>query len=306
MEEKVRIAVLLGGLSSERDVSLRSGRAVLAALQRKGYEAYAIDVGENVAEQLTKDRPDIAFNVLHGKFGEDGTIQGLLELLRIPYTGSGVLASAMAMDKVVSKRVFEREGIPVAAHSVVSFADFDRVVASSCSFVYPLIVKPRAEGSSVGVSLVKEPGHLATALEAALFYDNDVLMEQYIRGREVQIGVLERDVLGAIEVRPSNEFYDYEAKYTTGKTQYIPAPDLPSGAYETMASYSLRALDALGCEGGVRIDFILSDEGKPFILEVNTLPGMTELSLLPKIAAQAGIGFDDLVERILLGARLKL
>jgi D-alanine-D-alanine ligase len=174
------------------------------------------------------------------------------------------------------------------------------------TYSLPVIVKPRAEGSSVGITLVKEHAQIPAALDAAFAYDDAVLVEAYIRGREIQIGVLERQVLGAIEVRPSNEFYDYEAKYTAGKTEYIVNPDLPPAVLETMATYALRAVEAFDCEGAVRVDFILDEHNVPYILEINTLPGMTELSLFPKIAAQAGISFDELVETLLLGARLKL
>lgn len=306
MESEIRVAVLMGGLSSEREVSLRTGAAIEGALRRKGFKTLPIDVNEDVAEVLGRERPDVAFNALHGKFGEDGTMQGILEYLRIPYTGSGVLASAMAMDKVVSKRLFLEEAIPVAPYAVIQSSALQDAIKRAQSFSLPVIVKPRAEGSSVGVSLVRSHDELPAALDAAFAFDDAVLVESFIKGREIQIGVLERTVLGAIEVKTSNAFYDYEAKYTAGKTQYIPSPDLPSGVLEKMAEYSLRAVEAFGCEGAVRVDFILDEQNVPYVLEINTLPGMTELSLFPKIAAQAGIAFDDLVETLLLGARLKL
>lgn len=306
MESEIRVAVLMGGLSSEREVSLRTGAAIEAALRRKGYRTLAIDVREDVAEVLMRERPDVAFNGLHGKFGEDGAMQGILEYLRIPYTGSGVLASGLAMDKVLSKRLFLDEAIPVAPYAVIQSSALQDALKRAESFSLPVIVKPRAEGSSVGVTLVRSHAELAGALDAAFAYDDAVLVESFIRGREIQIGVLEGRVLGAIEVKTKNAFYDYEAKYTAGKTDYIAAPDLPADALEKMAAYSLRSYEAFGCEGAVRVDFILDEAGVPYILEVNTLPGMTELSLFPKIAAQAGIAFDDLVETLLLGARLKL
>jgi D-alanine-D-alanine ligase len=296
----------MGGVSSEREVSLRTGKAIEAALRRKGYEVTPVDVGEDIAAVLQKLKPEVVFNALHGKFGEDGTIQGLLELMHIPYTGSGVLASALAMDKVLSKRIFIEEAIPVAPYAVIQSSALDDALKRVQSFALPVVVKPRAEGSSVGVSLVKTHADLPAALDGAFAYDDAVLVEAYIKGREIQIGVLERQVLGAIEVKTVNEFYDYEAKYTAGKTQYIVSPDMPSEALEKMAMYSLRAVEAFGCEGAVRVDFILDEKHVPYILEVNTLPGMTELSLFPKIAASAGIAFDDLVETLLLGARLKL
>lgn len=306
MESEIRVAVLMGGLSSEREVSLRTGAAIEGALRRKGFKTLPIDVQEDVAEVLGRERPDVAFNALHGKFGEDGAMQGILEYLRIPYTGSGVLASAMAMDKVVSKRLFLEEAIPVAPYAVIQSSALQDAIKRAQGFSLPVIVKPRAEGSSVGVSLVRDHGELPAALDAAFAYDDAVLIESFIKGREIQIGVLERSVLGAIEVKTSNPFYDYEAKYTAGKTQYIASPDLQGGVLEKMAEFSLRAVEAFGCEGAVRVDFILDEQNVPYILEINTLPGMTELSLFPKIAAQAGIAFDDLVETLLLGARLKL
>ena len=306
MENDIRVAVPMGGLSSEREVSLRTGKAIEGALRRKGYAPMPIDVKEDIAAVLLREKPDVVFNALHGKFGEDGTIQGLLELQRIPYTGSGVLASALAMDKVLSKRIFIEEALPVAPYAVIQSAALEDTLKRTHTFSLPVVVKPRAEGSSVGVSLVKTHEELPAALDAAFAYDDAVLVESYIRGREIQLGVLERQVLGAIEVKTSNAFYDYEAKYTAGKTQYIVAPDLPSEALEKMAMYSLRAVEAFGCEGAVRVDFILDEKNVPYVLEVNTLPGMTELSLFPKIAAHAGIPFDDLVETLLLGARLKL
>ncbi len=306
MDNEICVGVLMGGLSSEREVSLRSGAAVKAALERRGYRTVAIDVQEDIAEVLHREKPDVAFVALHGRFGEDGAIQGLLEVLRIPYTGSGVAASAVAMDKLLSKRLFMQEAIPVAPYHVVRFNELEEAAGLRPSFGFPVVVKPRAEGSSVGVSLVRSQEQMASALESAFHYDSTVLIEKFVGGREIHIGVLERHVLGAVEVRTANEFYDYEAKYTAGKTQYTIAPDLPDGAFEQMASYAVRALEAFGCEGAARVDFILADDGVPFVLEINTLPGMTELSLLPKTAEQAGMSFDDLVENILLGARLKL
>ncbi len=300
------VAVLLGGPSSEREVSLRSGAAVAGALRKLGYRVTELDVGEDIAERLDAARPDVAFIALHGKYGEDGTIQGLLELKRIPYTGSGVLSSALAMDKVHSKRVFEREDAPVAPWKLVRWDAIDAAAEQVRTLGYPVVVKPRAEGSSVGVSLVKSEPELRTALDAAFEWDGDALVEAYIKGREIQIALLDDRVLGSIEVIPSNEFYDYEAKYTAGKTTYVPSPELPAGAYERMAGISQKVTAALGCEGAVRVDFILAADGTPYLLEVNTLPGMTELSLMPKIAASAGIPFEQLVENLVAGARLKL
>jgi D-alanine-D-alanine ligase len=287
----LKMGVLLGGLSSERDVSLRTGAAVVKALQSKGYDVRAIDVGRDVAVQLTKDPVDVAFIALHGRYGEDGCIQGLLESLFIPYTGSGVLSSAAAMDKVFTKRIFKQEGIPIADHVVL--AKGATVAAADLPFGFPCVVKPSREGSSVGVTIVHDASELAPALAEASKHAGEVLIERYVKGREINVAVLEGKALGAIEIRSSREFYDYTAKYTPGMTQYLyPAP-LPPDLYATVCEVGAAAHRALGCEGASRADLIITDTDM-IVLEVNTLPGMTETSLLPKIAAGQGIDFPSL------------
>ncbi len=297
-----RIGVLLGGLSSEREVSLRTGNAVVTALAGKGYDVRAIDVGKDVATVLSQEPIDVAFIALHGQYGEDGCIQGLLESMFIPYTGSGVLASAAAMDKVFTKRVFHYENIPIADHVV--FKKGESVAVDRVPFGLPCVVKPSREGSSVGVSIVKDEGELDAAVALARRHAGDVLVEQYVRGREINVAVLFGEPLGAIEIRPSREFYDYVAKYTPGMTQYLyPAP-LPPDVYHQVLAMGARAHAALGCDGASRVDLIVTEAGM-IVLEVNTLPGMTATSLLPKIAAGQGLDFPSLCERLLLGASLK-
>jgi len=296
---KKKIGVLLGGMSSERDVSLASGAAILKALQGKGYDAVAIDVGRDVAEQLHHARIEVAFNGLHGKFGEDGAIQGLLEVLGIPYTGSGVLASAMGMDKIVSKAVFKAYGLNVGPYRVFSRSDRDLLGRARTEIGFPLVVKPSGEGSSVGVSVVQDQGGFDAAVELAFSYDREILVERYIRGREVQVGILGPRALGAIEIVPKDVFYSYKAKYETGGSEHFFPARVPEAVYQRTLDAGMTAHRALGCRGYSRVDFIIDQDGVPFILEVNTLPGMTATSLLPEIAQGAGIPFPDLVEEIL-------
>jgi len=297
-----RIGVLLGGLSSEREISLKTGGAIVRALQGRGYDVRAIDVGRDLASRLAADPIDIAFVALHGRWGEDGSIQGLLESMFIPYTGSGVLASAVAMDKVFTKRVFMAEDIPVADH--VAFDPDEPVTLADVPFGLPCVVKPSREGSSVGVSVVKTEAEFGPAVDEARRHAGVVLVEKFVKGREVNVAVLFGRPLGAIEIRSSREFYDYTAKYTPGLTEYLyPAP-LPPDVYEMVLQMGARAHKALGCDGATRADLIVTD-GSMIVLEVNTLPGMTETSLLPKIAAGQGIDFAALCERLLCGASLK-
>lgn len=298
-----RIGVLMGGLSAERDVSLRSGEAIARALSSLGYDVHAIDVGRDVAQRLASERIDVAFVTLHGRWGEDGCIQGLLESLFIPYTGSGVLASAAAMDKVFSKRLMQVEGIPVADFFIASPTAPPQ--ASDVPFGLPCVVKPSREGSSVGVHVVRDASQLAPAVADAARYAGVVLVERFVKGREVNVAVLDGAPLGAIEIEPTREFYDYTAKYTPGLTRYHLPARIPADVHDRALDVAARAYAAHGCEGAARIDLIVPDDGEMIVLEANTLPGMTETSLLPKIAAARGIDFAALCERILLGASLK-
>lgn len=300
-----RIGVLMGGLSAEREVSLKSGAAVQQALLDQGYEAVAIDVGRDLAGVLVSERIEAAFIALHGRYGEDGCVQGLLELMRIPYTGSGVLASALAMHKLYSKQAFAAGGILTAPFR--PFRRGEQVRLAGLPFGLPLVVKPVQEGSSVGVSIVKEESELATALELAFRHDDEILVEQFVKGQEVQVGILDDLPVGAIEIVPLKEFYDYEAKYTDGMAEHIFPARLEAALYEKAQRIGLAAHRALGCSGYSRVDLLVTAGGECYVLEVNTLPGMTALSLLPEIAAKgAGLSFEALVERIIESAALKI
>ncbi|MFZ5471947.1 MAG: D-alanine--D-alanine ligase [Myxococcota bacterium] len=302
----MRVGVLLGGLSVEREVSQRTGAAVAGALRSRGYDVVEIDVQKDLAARLAAEKVQVAFIALHGRFGEDGCVQGLLEAMFIPYTGSGVLASAVGMEKVFSKQIFLGHGIPTPAYQAFRDAKSALAAADSLPFPFPVVVKPSREGSSVGVHVCKTREAYAAAVEDAAKYAGVLMVEQYVKGREVQGAVLDDEALGAIEIVPANEFYDYDAKYKTGSgTRYLfPAP-LPPEQYARVNEVCLAAHRALGCSGATRSDLIVTEKGEVFILEVNTLPGMTATSLLPKIAAGRGIEFAELCERLLLGASLK-
>jgi len=319
-----KIGVLMGGTSTEREVSLRSGTAIYNALKGHGYNVAAIDVGPDICDALKREGVEFVFLALHGGHGENGAIQGLLEVLGIPYAGSGVLSSALAMDKEVSKKIFSYHNIPVPPFIVVKRPTFNtpsltlpprgggqgwggdselRIPNSELriDFVLPWVVKPAAEGSSVGVSIVKNEGQFRSSFEKALSFGERVIIEKFIDGKEVHIGILNNRVLGGVEVRPSLEFYSYEAKYTAGLTDYILPPAIDSKVYEKAKEIGLSAHIALGCRGATRIDLRIDLAGNPYVLEVNTIPGMTETSLLPKIAKHAGLDFPDLIEEILRG-----
>jgi D-alanine-D-alanine ligase len=301
---KKRIGVLMGGLSTEREVSLRTGNACADALESRGYVVTRIDVQKDVAARLAEAGIEVAFNALHGRWGEDGCIQGLLESMFIPYTGSGVLASAAGMDKVFSKQVFVAHGIKTPPYVTYgSLAAFDH--APELPFELPAVVKPSGEGSSVGVRIVKTAEELREAVVEASRLKGLILVEKHVQGREIQAAVLDDEALGAIEIVPANEFYDYEAKYVVGTTRYLfPAP-IPEPQYRAVCEAALAAHRALGCAGATRSDLILEADGTGWLLEINTLPGMTAASLLPKIAAGRGIDFASLCERLLMGASLK-
>ncbi|MBX3455779.1 D-alanine--D-alanine ligase [Ferrovibrio sp.] len=292
---KLHVAVLMGGWSSEREVSLTSGRACAKALAEEGYKVTPIDVGRDLAEQLSALKPDVAFNALHGPYGEDGCVQGLLEMLGIPYTHSGVLASALAMSKPMAKAVWAGHGLPMAEGKVVHRSAF----AAGPVIAHPYVIKPLNEGSSVGVHIVMAGDNYQPQDDAAWRFGETVLVERYIPGREIQVAVMGAQVLGAIEIRAHGRFYDYEAKYTDGKaTHLMPAP-IHKDAYEQVCALALEAHLALGCRGVTRSDWRYDDtEGEPgrfYLLEINTQPGMTPLSLVPEIAAHNGISFGQLV-----------
>ena len=294
-----RIGVLMGGSSAEREVSLRSGRAVEAALRAQGLEVEGIDVGSDIVEKLRAKKVAIAFIALHGRGGEDGTIQGLLEIMGIPYTGSGVLASALAMNKLYSKQLFAFHGLLTPPYRVWQRGDEASASSSSLDFGLPAVIKPLQEGSTIGVSIVREENELGPACERAFQFGPSILIEEYIAGREITVGILGEEALPPIEVVPLSGFYDYRAKYSTGMTEYrVPAP-LPGDLLDRIQEAGIMAHRALGCAGFSRVDMRLDGGGNPFVLEVNTVPGMTETSLLPKAAAAAGYDFAALTRRIL-------
>ncbi|HRI53817.1 MAG TPA: D-alanine--D-alanine ligase [Pseudomonadota bacterium] len=300
--QKRRIGVIMGGPSAEREVSLISGRRVVEALLGRGYDAVAIDwtgADSNLWSELRRERVEVAFIALHGTLGEDGCVQGLLECCAIPYTGSSVLASALAMDKVASRRVFDQECIESPRWSVHrGAADVQRIG-------FPLVVKPSREGSSIGVSIVHSQEYLDAALSTARRLHGVVLVEEYVRGREIEVAVLDGEVLGEVEIQPLTEFYDYAAKYQRNDTKYlVPAP-LSAVERQLVHDLGRRAHAALGCSGVTRTDLLLTASGRAVCLEVDTLPGLTERSLVPKIAEQCGMAFPELCERILASAALK-
>jgi len=298
---KKKTAVLLGGKSSEREVSLKSGTAVYNALKARKYNVVAIDAGDDLCAALKKEKIELAFIALHGGHGENGAVQGLLEIMKIPYTGSGVLSSAVAMDKEASKKIFHYHGIPMPPFIILNS---DRILNQgrrrpAPAFAMPWVVKPAAEGSSVGVEIVKTRPQFVAALKQAFSYGDRVIVEKYIAGQEVQIGILNNKPLGGVEVKPSLEFYNYEAKYTAGLTEYIFPPRLDRKTAGKAEEIALAAHKALGCKGATRVDLIIDAGKNPYVLEVNTIPGMTETSLLPKIAKNAGLEFPDLLEELL-------
>jgi len=307
---KNKVGVLLGGTSAEREVSLRSGKAVCKALRSLGYPVVAVDAKGDFGAVLKKQKIGRVFIALHGGHGENGAVQGMLEIMGISYTGSGVLASALAMDKVASKKIFLYHKIPVPPFSIATGNEFKVMSKSSNSALIarhsllgklrlPVVVKPATEGSSVGVEIVRNAKALRTALDTAFRFGQTVLIEKYIKGKEVQIAILDDAVLGGVEVRPSREFYSYEAKYTAGLTQYIFPPELDRRTAKKAEAAALAAHRALGCSGATRVDLIIDSRNNPYVLEVNTIPGMTETSLLPKIARNAGLEFPELIQRIL-------
>ncbi|HYA46701.1 MAG TPA: D-alanine--D-alanine ligase [Burkholderiales bacterium] len=296
-----KVAVLMGGRSAERAVSLKSGERVLAALKAKNIDARAFDPKERGIDALMAERFDRAFIALHGRYGEDGSIQGVLELLGIPYTGSGVLGSALAMDKWRTKLVWQACGVPTPRSELLTKAsDF---AAVSKRLGLPLMVKPAKEGSSIGMTKLKRASDFAEAYALAANYDGIVIAESYVEGTELTAGVLDNEALPLIRLETPREFYDYEAKYAAADTRYIVPCGLPPDAERAIQDESLRAFRVLGCSGWGRVDLMLDRSGKPYFLEVNTSPGMTDHSLVPMAARHAGISFEDLCVRILGLAR---
>ncbi len=327
----MKVAVLMGGRSSEREISLRTGQGVAQALRNLGHDVTSVDAangavlaaGKEEAAAPTRDavlklplsamltavqsaaiqESDMVFIALHGTYGEDGMIQAALELAGKTYTGSGVLASAIAMDKAMSKRVFEREAIPTPHWVVLESGVQGRSIDTSLLGGYPLIVKPNAEGSTVGLTIVKHATELDAALEKAGRHDHQILVEQYIEGRELTVAVIGEEAYPIVEIKPKSGVYDYEAKYTKGKTDYVcPAP-LEKELGRLVRELDVECAAVLGCRGVVRVDFRLAEDDEPYVLEVNTVPGMTPTSLVPMAALAKGLTYDQLVGRIVDIAR---
>jgi len=304
--KKKKVAVMMGGLSREREISIKTGKAILKALTEKRYTVTAIDVREDIGEKLVKGKIECAFLALHGRFGEDGTIQGMLELMRIPYTGSDVLSSALAMHKIMAKKFFLCEKIPTPRFEVFQREEIKKGLQRKISLPLPVVVKPAREGSTIGISIVRKEEELIPAFKKAMEYDEEILIEEFMKGKEITVGILEDIPLPMIEIIPKSGFYDFHSKYTKGETQYILPARISREKYLYAQEISLKAFQTLGCSGVARVDLMTDENENPFVIDVNTMPGMTETSLLPKAASYAGIPFEDLVERILLKASLKI
>lgn len=323
----MKVALLMGGRSAEREISLRTGRGVAQALRNLGHEVTAVDAANGrllpagdeeraalpaaeiehlpvsatsaLAQASAINQADVVFLALHGGAGEDGTIQALLDLAGKPYTGSGVLASALAMDKAMSKQLFEHAGIPTPKWRLLSAGEAPGEIDAAALGGYPLIVKPNAEGSTVGLTVVTEPDDLPAAIEEAARHDANVLVEQFIPGRELTVALLGDEVLPIVEICPKSGHYDYEAKYTAGRSEYFCPADLPEPLARRVQQLGLRAAQVLGCRGVSRVDFRLDPGNDPYCLEVNTIPGMTPTSLVPMAAKARGMSYDALVGRML-------
>ncbi len=297
-----KVGVFMGGVSAERDVSLRTGAAAAESLRRLGCDVREIDLREDWLAAVRGAGVDVAFLALHGRFGEDGCIQAACELARLPYTGSGVAASAIAMSKMLGKRVAASAGVPCPPDVV--FEGADRIGARPPDFGFPLVVKPDREGSTVGITIVRGPDRWDAALAEAAIHDGRILAEGFVPGREITVGILNGRVLPAIEIVPKSGFYDYRSKYTAGSTEYVIPVPMDRDVLLRAAEYTRRAARAMGLRGAARLDYRVDPAGNVFFLEANTIPGMTATSLLPKAAKFDGIPFDELVAAILSDAGL--
>jgi D-alanine-D-alanine ligase len=300
-----RVAVLKGGRSLERQVSLRSGARVEDALERLGHEVVALDVGQDLIERLRDISPDVAFIAMHGRDGEDGTVQELLEILDIPYTGSGVLACVRATDKVLAKHLMIEAGIPTPdffAFSETAFRELgaaDALPAIEERLDFPIVVKPSSQGSALGIKFARNAAEVPAALVAAFSYDSRVVLERHVDGRDLAVSILDGEALPVVEAVPlGDEFYDFEARYEIGRTEFVCPADLPDGVTEQAQELALRTYRLLGCSAFGRVDLMFGADGELTVLEANPIPGLTETSLLPQAAEAAGISFDELVGRI--------
>jgi len=295
----MKIGVLYGGWSREKEVSIRSGKNVASALRKKGYDVVEIDVDRDLPIKLKDNKVEFAYIMLHGSPGEDGTIQGLLEIMGIGYTGSGVKASACAIDKITSKKIFLASGVNTPRFLVPegNLQKFTQTIPRKLGF--PVVVKPRFEGSSIGISIIKSPDKLLPTIKETMDKFGDVLLEEYIEGKDITVGIVGDRALPILELVPKNEFYDYEAKYTKGKTEFIIPARLDDDLTKIVKPLALKAYNAIECADFGRVDMRVR-ENEPYVLEVNTIPGMTEISDLPAQAKADGISYEDLVEKILL------
>jgi D-alanine-D-alanine ligase len=296
--KKNRIGVLYGGQSAEREISLKSGRAVLKALLEAGADAVGIDAGPDVAFQIKKKKITFAYITLHGPLGEDGTMQGLLEVMGIPYCGCGVLASAVAMDKIATKRMLDSEKLPTPRWQVLSRGEpLPKNLRPSKD--NKIVIKPATQGSAIGISIVEKKKDLAAAFAAAFRYDSRVVVEQYIAGTEITIGILGDQALPVVEIVPHGKFYDYASKYRPGQSTHLIPPRLPRPVIGKVQKLALDVFRVLGCRAMARIDMIVDKHNRPWILEANTLPGMTETSLFPEAARAVGISFSGLILKVI-------
>jgi D-alanine-D-alanine ligase len=305
-ETTMRVGVLMGGWGEEREISLKTGAAVVKALKEKGHDVIAIDTSTYIDVALREAEVEVAFLALHGRMGEDGKIQGLLEVMGIPYTGSGVMASSLAMNKPVAKRLFRQANLMTATGYSVRSEELEACDAQHVDLGFPCVVKPALGGSSVGLSIVQAQHQLAPALVEACRFGGEALVERYVKGREVTVGIVGGKVLGSLEVDHCGGAFDFDTKYKSGTAKYHLPPRLSPTRVQNVEAMALKAYEALHCRGYARVDFICSESGgaNDVLLEVNTLPGMTATSLLPKIAARAGVSFPELCELILKNAAL--
>lgn len=305
---KPKIAVLMGGHSLERDISFQSGKRVALALKRLGYRVISLDVDEHVVRSLRKEKVDACFIALHGKFGEDGTIQELLEIMDIRYTGAGVLASMIGMDKALSKAIFRRDDIPTPKFFTLSTGALKEMGAANVlkdvtsQIGLPLVVKPSSQGSALGIKFVNKEQELPSAILGALSYDDKVILEKYIKGTEVSVSVLgtgRPHALPPVEIVPKKDYFDFEAMYTMGQTEYYVPARLPDEKIKEIQKLSTKVFKVLRCRAFARVDFIIGQDDIPYVIELNTIPGLTETSLFPMAAAEAGISFEELIDKII-------
>jgi D-alanine-D-alanine ligase len=293
-----RVGVLLGGWGEEKEISVKTGEAIATALEKRGHAVTRVMAGAGLDQALRNAAIDVAFLALHGRMGEDGKVQGLLEVMGVPYTGSGVLASALAMNKGFAKKLFRQHNLATPAGYVVGAAQLDQVEELHCDLGFPCVVKPASGGSSVGLTLVHTRDQLPAAVALACRYGGEALVERYVKGKEVTVAIVGGEVLGSCEISSPGATFDFATKYEGGARYHLP-PRLSATRIDNLETMALTAARALGCRGAVRVDFICPEVGNEVLLEVNTLPGMTPSSLLPKIARARGLSFEDLCERLL-------